>query len=447
MRALAIASLVWFSAFSYPARAFEASKIDGWTFSFGGFAEMDAISDSSRAFREVIGNAPVPLPNTAAGGNGRFQTSVRNSRLSFTLEAPEYEGWKTKGYVESDFLGFDPAPGQPNQGPNSEGGFFNNPTMRIRHAYLQGEASGWSILAGQTWQLFGWQPSYFLSLVDVSPTSGFLYGRTQQVRAMKSFGDETKLQFALAALRAPQADANMPDLQAGARIAFDGRKSGFTGGPAGPLKLQPMSFGASGLYRQYEVPTSASAGELTRFAGSALALDAFIPVLAANGGTSVGNTLSLLGEFTQGSGYGDQFAGWSGGIPQPLSQSSDPLSKAANLDAGIGDFDANGQFQLVNLRSFAIHAQYHLPTELANFVDAGFGQLESNNMAGIARAGGKSSSGANAYDRESSWFVNFVHGFTPNLRGGIEYVYTETGYVNGEQGTNRRVQAAGWYVF
>src|SRR5690348_5604246 len=73
---------------------------DQWKFLFGGFVEMDAFSDSTRSFTEVVGNNPVARSNTLAGDNGWTQFSLRNSRFSFSVLPPVTDDWKTKGYLE-----------------------------------------------------------------------------------------------------------------------------------------------------------------------------------------------------------------------------------------------------------------------------------------------------------------------------------------------------------
>ena len=126
---------------------------DDWKVLMGGFVELDMMNDSTRSFQEVVGDRPVARGNTSSGTNGRTQFSLRNTRLAFTVLPPAVNDWKTKGYMEFDFLGFDTdatttAPAQ------SEASYQTNPTLRIRHAYLSAEKDDWQILMGQYWTLF-----------------------------------------------------------------------------------------------------------------------------------------------------------------------------------------------------------------------------------------------------------------------------------------------------
>src|ERR1041385_2713774 len=70
-----------------------------------GFAEIDMMTDDTRSFTEIVGNGAVVPKGSLLGNNGWTQFGFRNSRLSFLAAAPEMDGWKTKGYLESDFLG------------------------------------------------------------------------------------------------------------------------------------------------------------------------------------------------------------------------------------------------------------------------------------------------------------------------------------------------------
>src|ERR1035441_6279784 len=147
-----------------------------------GFAETDMIGDTTQSFNETVGNSAVKFPGTYAGNNGWTQFSLRNSRLSFLAQASEIDGWKTKGYIEADFLGYDPGPGFGATTPasnnlatnNNEYKFYTQPTFRLRHAYMDAQKDGWEILAGQWWTLFGWNMDYVLASVSVQPVMGTL---------------------------------------------------------------------------------------------------------------------------------------------------------------------------------------------------------------------------------------------------------------------------------
>ncbi len=412
---------------------------DQWKIDFGGFAEFDSFYDTRKSFTETIGNTPVARPN---GEKGRTQFSVRNSRLSFNVMAPPVENWKARGYFELDFLGFDSAP--PTQ---SEAAFFNNPTMRVRHAYLSTENQGWQILTGQTWAVLGWQPYYFMPTLQVAPIPAMLYSRTTQVRVVKSMdvSDSTTMQVAAGAMRPPQRDGQYPGLEGGLRIAFNDRKGAFTGGATGSHKPQPLSLGLSGTARNFEIPANATTGTDNPQGkiASGFAANLLLPVLASSDGKDTSNNLVLGGEYTMGSGYGDHFSGWSGNQNSPLSGATTAPDKNVNLDAGIGGFDAFGNFVLIKLRTFNVYMQYHLPESTHTWISGGYSDLRSSNMSSVAI----NKTGATAYDRESSYFGNIAHDFTDQVRAGFEFARITTNYVDGVNVGANRFQISSWFIF
>jgi hypothetical protein len=227
------------------------------------------------------------------------------------------------------------------------------------------------------------------------------------------------------------------------------RQSGFTGSSAGKRRLMPMSVAVSGAYRQFAIPSVVGGNDVDRFNGYAFAANAFVPILAADDKKSVSNTLSLMGEFSTGSGDGDQFSGWTGNYAQPLSSATNGTAKGQNigLDAGLGDFDPAGNFHLVKLMSYNVHLQYHLPYELPDFMEVGAGELVSSNANSLVGTNGLTSLSKVPYNRVRGLFVNYFHDFTANLRTGIEYVYADTSYGSGQTNHDSRYQTSAFYMF
>jgi hypothetical protein len=394
---------------------------DDWKVQMSGFVEMDMFRDSKRSFTEGVGNGAVSRSGTFEGENGRMQTSIRNSRLAFSVLPPQQVEWKTKGYLELDLMGYDPSPSPTTQ---SESSFSTNATMRVRHAYFNGENDGWLILAGQYWTLFGWSPTYVLTTASVPPGPGIIYQRTSQLTGMKTlaFG-ENKVQIGLSIARPSQRDSSVPNFDAGVKYSYLGWTSGFAS-PSGDVKAEPLSVAVSTTMRQFATPTSNAAAPavtegLTKTNGSAFALDAMLPVLPSSDGKDVNNTITVTGEYSAGKGYGDSFPGWTGGLPQYPNGTTGAASKT-NLDAGQGSWDSNGTFQLIKLQTWNAQVQYHLPNAIG-FITLGHGELTAKGIDGL--------SPALTYDKAKMDFVNFFHDFTPQIRGAFEYAKFTTHYV------------------
>lgn len=416
-----------------------ASSQSGVKVDIHGFAELDLIGDDTESFKETIGNAAVSKPGTTAGGNGQMLASPRNSRISFLAQVPEVNGWKSKGYLELDFLGYDPAPNY--QGASTtlvsaptESAFYTQPGIRIRHAYVEVQKDGWDILAGQFWTLFGWQADYLLStMTPGASVMGELFQRTPQVRVSKTFGDDTKVQVSIAADRPEESASEAPNFDGGLRFSLGGGPKARFASPVGPVNAVPFSIGLSGTLRNYAYGTAGTNVDLDKTAqGEAVAVDLQLPVVPTNAeGDSP--SLVLTGEWTGGKGDADQLFLWTGGLA-PLSTASNGI----NLDAGVGGFQ-NGNFVLVDMQSWDGQLQFQFPKAWATFVTAGYGENFSDNVGNL---GG-------TYNDGSVIFANLLHDFSAQVRAGVEYDRFETHYLAGvgSNALDHRIMVSSWYRF
>ena len=169
---------------------------------FYGFVEADAIFDSTQSFNDLAGNAAIlhtpapttttPNPTAAYGAeHGRTTFSARNSRLGFKLKGPETDTIKTSGIVECDFLG-----NQPQGSPGSPAGIARRLRGVVLHQPDVPHApllrSSWrrriiDVLAGQYWQLFGWQSMFHPNTVEMQGVPGQIYSRSPQFRLSHDF--------------------------------------------------------------------------------------------------------------------------------------------------------------------------------------------------------------------------------------------------------------------
>ena len=113
--------------------------------------------------------------NTVGGANGTGTFSAAETRLNFTLTAPDWRGIRPTAFLETDFAGdsahvldsYCPSltvcAFAQNAGSPDTGAFgYNN--FRMRHAWLRlaGEGLGgsWNVTFGQSWGIFGMLPYY-----------------------------------------------------------------------------------------------------------------------------------------------------------------------------------------------------------------------------------------------------------------------------------------------
>ncbi len=460
--------------------------IGKWSASLYGFLEGDFIFDSTQSFSDLAGNAAVARPlqwngaatpqpngqpiNYYAGSNPRLQFGVRNTRFGLRMRAPEFHQVRASGTLEMDFLGFDT--------PSTEAAVFNNPTLRVRHAYLKVETPIVDFLIGQYWHMFGWQPLYFPNTVEIQGLPGELYERTPQVRLSHRFAmGPTSLEIGGAALRPPTRDGAIPDLAGGIRFAIDKWRGVQTTGSTS-TQLAPASIAVTGDYRDFRLPVFQQLPTQTiELATAAVAVDAFIPIIPASENHR-GNALSISGEFVYGGGISDMYTGLTGGITMPTIVNTVGTSPAlpypGTVDNGMVVFDSCPQALGVGTSCHDLHAvvwqttivglQYYFPGVNGRiWVAANYAHIESPNTKDFTSTTapnpnisqfvqGSSSIGFSANNTAVRASEDWIDGnifFEPHasVRIGLEYAAFIDHYVDGVTATNHRAQLSGFFLF
>src|SRR5262249_19140450 len=129
--------------------------------------------------------------------------------------------------------------------------------------------------------------------------------------------------------------------------------------------VMPLSIAVTGDYRHYAVPElsqvpTSQVGKDT----SAIAIDAFVPVLPRNDDKK-GHSLALNGEFVTGYGMADLYTGLTGGmtnvtLPNRLGVQNAP-TYPQDFDNGLVTFDNNGGLHGIQWTTYLIGIQYYLP--------------------------------------------------------------------------------------
>ena len=413
-----------------------------WSMTIYGFAEFDIMHDSTQSFSDSPGNGLIVRSDGGtrlAYGNGRTQTTARNSRLGVRLSAPEYHGLRASGNVEMDFMG-----NQPN--PVSEASFVNNGTFRIRAAYAKLESDYVDLLAGQTYFLFGHGPFFFPMSIWFFPLPNQAFGRTQQLRLSHNFKSEAaNVEVGVAALRPPQRDSEIPDFQGGVKIGVNAWKGVHTGGSGYPA-FDPLTIGVSGSVRHFRVNEFAVAPATTRTAnGWAISLDGMVPIIPAKSAKEKANALTATGSFTTGSGASDLIGGLSGGAAfptlPPAMPGGPPITFNANIDPGIVQYDAAGNLRTLNWRTFMAGIQYYLPPNGEVTIGANYTQGDSDNItAGLTNAGGVM--------KKSQFFELVALGdITPAVRAGVAWQRLWQTRGDNMETVNSRLELAVYFFF
>jgi hypothetical protein len=363
-----------------------------------GFIENDLINDSTQLegnkVVEELDNPTVAKASTYAGQHHETIMSVRNSRLGFDVTMPKTEyNLATEGIFELDFLGNQAANTTPGQtaGTQSERDFFNNPTVRVRHAYVNMTYNDtWNAKIGQTWSLLGWQPYYFPSEAIVQPAVGQLYRRFTQVRLTNTtnlLGGDWTLETAIDAAKPAELGAGQPDEHAGIRLASTKYKA--VSGIGSSTPMVGLSVAASAAL----IPIRTSGSPLTgaqvdatpNSNGSVVAFDALIPIIPSSDGKSTSNTLSLTGEYSNGRGDGGlEVAGAAGGLGAAADGTIGTTGVGA-IDSGIAGI-SHGNLDLIHIETYRANLTYMWPgSHFAN--SAGYAATEVLNMGDYTGAG------------------------------------------------------------
>jgi hypothetical protein len=461
-----------------------------WSTTLYGFAEADFIHDTTQSFNDLAGNAQVQRPtlttaqqgddlNTYAGNHGRTQFGVRNSRIGLRIRAPEVSGVRASGLLEMDFLGSTPSLNSSastsntyTSGSASEATFFTSPAFRVRHAMLRIETPIVDVLLGQYWDLFGWQGVYQPNSVQIQGLPGELYSRTPQLRLSKTLAnDNVSLEIAVAAVRPPSRDSQVPEGQGGLRLALPFWK-GVVTNAATATSVMPFSIAVTGDYRHFSVPEMSLIPQndigLDTYAA---AVDLFIPVIPAKH-VEDGNALSITGEAVTGSGMADLYTGLTGGVTFPVVANTTPINPGPtypqDVDNGLVDFcpiakgtpatctGNPGSLVGIKWQTLIVGVQYYLPGVGGHvWISGNFSYQHSPNSADFARPTPATSPQANYYGsvayqvRDSEMFAdgNVFWQIVPAARLGAEYAYYNDLYVDGVHAKNSRFQLSGWFIF
>jgi hypothetical protein len=414
-----------------------------WKTTFYGFAEFDAFRDTTQSYVDASSNSTIARPNTVPGDNPRTQFTPRNSRIGIKLEAPPYEGFRASAQVEMDFYG--------NQAPTAtESAVYTNAPIRMRHYFLKLKTPLFDILAGQYHDLFGWGGSgFYPNSVAFLALFGEVYHRNPQLRLSKTIhSDAIDLEVAVAAVRPVGREDELPDGQAGIRIAVNNWR-GVRAQGSGPPDVGPLGLGVSAVGRKFRVnPFQSMVGDYKTATGWGLAANLVIPIVPRTA-ADLSNGITLTLEGTMGTGIADLYPGLSGGahypvLPNPMLLLVPPMY-AANIDPGIITFDANGNVKTVNWRAAVGGLQYHLPFLLGKkmWVSGNGAVMQSTNIAAITPQPQVGTIWTWGYYYDANVFV----AITPSVQADVSFQVTAEKYADALWAKNARGEIALHYFF
>jgi len=368
---------------------------------FYGFVEVDAMHDSTQSFQDGVNLNKIARSSSFAGQRGRTQFNLKNTRIGFNLSAPEWNGIKATGQIETDFNGNEGGVAYPPQGltqySNTEQNWYGSTVLRVRMAWVKVATDIVDISAGQQNFLFGLSPYFLPATTAFLSIPGLPYGRSLQFILSKTISsDDFGVDISVGAQRPPARDGEAPDGEGAVRVWFPKWKGLGTHG-AGQASAAPLQIGASALYRHLNFGPFSNTGltpTTTRNSENAYGINAdlWVPIVPGTA-DDLSNALTLYGGFTTGTGIADMFVGMPGNFtwrtfpPAMMGGAPVPYTNSF-IDSGLVTYDAFGVSHTIDWMGYTAGLQYALPVEKGKLfrVSANYGHNESGNLKNFVPA-------------------------------------------------------------
>jgi hypothetical protein len=154
-----------------PAIGFAGSATSRWDLTIGGYVKFDMGYATQGQGQDIY--------QASRSGNGAYENMTDKygnfymysgeTRLNFLTIGPDAWGARTSAFIEADFRGNQSV----GTSTNSAG------TFGLRHAFMQLEWPNSKLVIGQTWQTWGFLPTWSSNILDNNDLSPFLKGMRQ----------------------------------------------------------------------------------------------------------------------------------------------------------------------------------------------------------------------------------------------------------------------------
>ena len=414
------------------------AKLGGFSVTLFGMVAVNAMHDSTQSFGPASANVMLQKRGTFRGNNDQLQLTSRDSRLGLRLHLPDYHRVKSSAVIETDFGATLPV-------ESTETATYTQNPVRMRLFYLQVETPIVDVMAGQMQDLFGWQAKgFYPNTLAFLGITGELFHRQTAVRVSKTVRPGAlEIEAAVAAVRPVQRASGMPEGQGGIRLALPAWSTVRAQGYARP-SVGALSLGVSGVARRLEVAEFLEYPGASQTAlGWGFAVNAFVPIIRVTNVRDRRNALSIIGEFSTGTGISDLYTELTGGAlfptltnPQDRQQPTNPPPVyPQNIDSGIVTFDADNKLRTINWQAFIVGASYYLPFwDGRVWVSGNYAQIKSNNIVQYTPIPGRPF----VYSKATYWDANLFVTLTDHFQAGYSFQAVEQTFGDGVKAKNYR---------
>ncbi len=415
-----------------PAISFAGSATSQWNLTVGGYVKVDAGYDTQVPIGGPAGSNVEGLDQyyaqrnnyhgveNSANATGAFAMATGQTALNFLVKGPDAWGAKTSAFVQGAFTG---------QTSNNGTSGTRYGTFTMTHAYMDFTWATTKLTVGQTWQLWGFQPSFnFIGLNDlalagrgtytvpqISVTQNFTksfygsFGIQEPYKTADQIGASNSVGQALAPVpgsktatgTAPTVTSQLPDFAA---------ELGYRSDSAGRIGPNVMQFAVGGFFGQDSVtygfpvatPTAFRTDHVDRWAG---AFKAFVPIIPEKNLNKAG-ALSLSGSVFTGQNLSNWFLN-ARGAGALLAYDADPGPGVRyTVPVTTGGW---GQISYYITDKVYVNGLYGY---LRNYTSAYYNQLNANNVI----------------TQNQQYIVNVLYDVNPAVRFGVEYSYIATNW-------------------
>ncbi len=415
MKRAVIAAFVAFLAL--PAITFAGSVTSRWDMTIGGYVKFD-FGYADNGVGADFATAPrgsINQNQTLNDQYGNWYSAAGETRLNFLIKGPDGGGAKTSAFIEGDFRG------------STGAGNTNYGTFTLRHAFMKLDWPNSTLTMGQTWQRWGFIPSYSAigQLYGMSELTPFNKGSRQpRLDYEQRFGP------GFAAALAVIANTNTTN-NVGGQVVNNNTRSNYPWlegefryntdkcgkiGPYGLMAAVGGFYGQSKIAYQTLFNTGANAGPI-RYSDATVnawgvALKGFIPVIPEKNKNKKG-ALGIGGNLF----YGQNMTDWFGNNvgTAPYIGAGSALPTAANIYQSPR-YEAPTSFGGWGQVTYFFTDKF--------FADGFFGYVRSNLSQPYMQAN------PNALEATTQLILNLNYDLNQAVRFGIEYAWVKTQYAN-----------------